>query len=92
MGGESFFDKIKMLLSGGGGEPVPEPTPMPGKPWEQPMMGQPMMERPMPMASPSPPPVGPPGSDIEMQVRNLIKQREIAKRLAPEGAWNTPQQ
>ena len=91
MGGEGgFLDKLKMML-GGGGQAPPPPAPT-GNPWDDPSLAPPthqmpggqMMpgaQHPGPMASPAP------GmqDDITAQVQALMRQREIAKRLLPEG-------
>ena len=82
-----FMEKLKALLMGSGGATAPPEAPMEGNPWDVPIGGGVPPRRPMPMPSPSPEPMGM-QDDIGMQVQQLMKQRELAKRLAPEGAWN----
>lgn len=88
MGGEGFMEKLKMLLMGSGGATPPQEPIDEAAPWNTPIGPPPMPRRPMPSPSPSPmmPEAG--GDDIGMQVQQLMKQRELAKRLAPEGMWN----
>jgi hypothetical protein len=79
-----FLEKLKALLMGSQGPTAPSQTTNEGKPWEDPSLSPP----PRPAPSPSPTP-GPEELDpIGAQVRQLVKQREIEKRLIPESSWN----
>lgn len=89
MGGESFLEKLKTLLGGtssSGTPPMGRTAPNEVPPWEVPISGG----APMPMASPSPEPPPAPSmqDDVDMQVKRLMRQRDIAKRLIPEQTWN----
>ena len=99
MGGEGFMAKLMAML-GGGQAPPPEAPPA-GAPWET-SQGAPappgfhrmpdgslMRDSAMGGQGGAPAaPQGPPADDIGMQVQQLLKQREVMKRLAPEGVWN----
>jgi hypothetical protein len=92
MGGEGgFLDKLRQMMMGSR-PPTAPPQAMPeGKPWEDPSLAPPMHQMPgsqmMPGAQhPGPMPTG--QDDITAQVQQLMKQREIAKRLIPEQGWN----
>ena len=60
---------------------------MEGNPWDVPIGGGPEPIEPSPMASPSPPPVGP-VDDAFSQAQKLEQQRSVWKNLIPEGWWN----
>lgn len=78
-----FLSKLKALFSGGEAPPAP-PEVNPDRPWDSEMFQQ--EAQPMPQEATAPPME--PQDDIGKQVAALTRQREIAKRLVPERAWN----
>ena len=91
-----FMARIKAMLMGAK-KPMASPQTMAeGKPWEDPSLAPPGLQRPtgipqMPRPTPSPGPQSIADDPMSQAIR-LMKQRELMKRFIPESMWNTPQQ
>jgi hypothetical protein len=83
-----------MAAMGRGQQPQPQATPEPpalneAEPWNSPSLVPPPGPRPQIMGAQAEPPAPePPPDPIGSQVRELMRQREIAQRLVPERMWN----
>lgn len=84
-----ILDEIKAYLSSTfGQQEAPPPPPInAARPWDSPVFQRPIRPAGIPSPDQGQPPVTPPDEALAL-AQQLIRQKEVAKRLIPEQTWN----